>query len=106
MDVILISFQKIFALCRLKGHIVEIRWDVTIVHGRTDGRTTECEDRARILKQNSQFQMQHFPLSCPIPVEQDGSANKRHSGEYGKDEDGLDEGEPDEEGEGSDEARN
>ena len=51
-----ISFQKIFGLCGLKGHIVEIRWDVTLVHGRTDGqRTTECEDRARILKQNSQF---------------------------------------------------
>ena len=50
--------------------------------------------------------MQHFLLSHPSPVEQDGSANKRHSGEYGKDKDGLDEGEPDEEGEGSDEARN
>ena len=48
-----ISFQKIFGLCGLKGHIVEIRWDVTLVHGRTDART-ECEDRARILKQNSQ----------------------------------------------------
>ena len=48
-----ISFQKIFGLCGLKGHIVEIRWDVTLVHGRTDGMT-ECEDRARILKQNSQ----------------------------------------------------
>ena len=54
-----ISFQKIFGLCGLKGHIVEIRWDVTIVHGRTDGRTTECEDRARILKQNSQFRDTH-----------------------------------------------
>ena len=40
----------------------------------------------------------------PLPVEQDGSANKGHRGEYGKDEDGLDEGEPDEEGESSDEA--
>ena len=40
-----ISFQKIFGLCGLKGHIVEIRWDVTLVHGRT---TTECEERARI----------------------------------------------------------
>ena len=48
-----ISFQKIFGLCGLKGHIVEIRCDVTLVHGRTDARTTECEDRARILKQNS-----------------------------------------------------
>ena len=45
-----ISFQKIFGLCGLRGHKVEIRWDVTFV----DGRTTECEDRA-ILKQNSQF---------------------------------------------------
>ena len=40
----------------------------------------------------------------PLPVEQDGSANKWDSRENGKDEDGLDEGEPDEEGEGSDEA--
>ena len=47
-----ISFQKIFGLCGLKGHKVEIMWDVTLVHGRT---TTECEDRARILKQNSQY---------------------------------------------------
>ena len=45
-----ISFQKIFGLSDLRGHKVEIRWDVTIV----DGRRTECEDRA-ILKQNSQF---------------------------------------------------
>ena len=34
-----ISFQKIFDLCGLKGHIVEKRWGVTLVHGRT-----ECED--------------------------------------------------------------
>ena len=45
-----ISFQKIFGLCGIKGHIVEIRWDVTL----EDGRHTECEDRARILEQNSQ----------------------------------------------------
>ena len=44
-----ISFQKIFGLCGLRGHKVEIRWDVTIV----DNGRTECEDRA-ILKQNSQ----------------------------------------------------
>ena len=49
-----ISFQKIFGLCGIKGHIVEIRWDVTLEDDtRTDGRT-ECEDRARILEQNSQ----------------------------------------------------
>ena len=52
----IISFQKIFGLCALKCHIVEIWRDVTLVHdGRTDGRTTdgrrtECEDRARILE--------------------------------------------------------
>ena len=45
-----ISFQKIFGLCGLRGHKVEIRWDVTIV----DNGRTECEDRA-ILKQNSQY---------------------------------------------------
>ena len=45
-----ISFQKIFGLCGLRGHKVEIRWDVTIV----DNGRTECEDRA-ILKQNSQL---------------------------------------------------
>ena len=44
-----ISFQKIFGLCGLKCHIVEIWRDVTLVHGRR----TEFEDRARILKQNS-----------------------------------------------------
>ena len=44
-----ISFQKIFGLCGLKCHIVEIWRDVTHVHTRTDGRT-ECEDRARILE--------------------------------------------------------
>ena len=46
-----ISFQKIFGLCGIKGHIVEIRWDVTL---EDDTRHTECEDRARILEQNSQ----------------------------------------------------
>ena len=47
-----ISFQKIFGLYGLERHIVEKRWGVTLVHGR---RRTECEDRARILKQNSQL---------------------------------------------------
>ena len=36
-----ISFQKIFGLCGLRGHKVEIRWDVTFVDGRTDGRTDD-----------------------------------------------------------------
>ena len=36
-----ISFQKIFGLCGLKGHIVEIRWDVTLVHGKTEGRNVK-----------------------------------------------------------------
>ena len=41
-----INFQKIFGFCGLRGHIVEIRRDVTLVD---EQRTTECEDRARIL---------------------------------------------------------
>ena len=46
-----ISFQKIFGLCGLKCHIMEIWTDVTLDDTRTtDGRTTECEDRARILE--------------------------------------------------------
>ena len=56
-----ISFQKIFGLYGLERHIVEKRWGVTLVHGR---RTTECEDRARILKQNSQLsQILVIPLN-------------------------------------------
>ena len=38
-----ISFQKIFGLCGLKGHIVEIRWDVTLVHTHTHGRNVKIE---------------------------------------------------------------
>ena len=41
------SFQKIFGLCGLKCHIVEIWRDVTLDDGQ---RTTECEDSARILE--------------------------------------------------------
>ena len=44
-----ISFQKIFGLCGLKGHIVKIRWGVTLEDARTTDGRTECEDRARIL---------------------------------------------------------
>ena len=51
-----ISFQKIFGLCGLKCHIMEIWTDVTLDDTHTHGRTTECEDRARILKQNSQYE--------------------------------------------------
>ena len=43
-----ISFQKIFSLCGLNGHIVKKRYDVTDVDARTT--TAECEDRARILE--------------------------------------------------------
>ena len=41
-----ISFQKILGSCGLNGHIMEIRLGVTLEDGQ---RTTECEDRARIL---------------------------------------------------------
>ena len=36
-----INFQKIFGLCGLKGLILEIRWDVTLEDGRTDGRNAK-----------------------------------------------------------------
>ena len=32
-----ISFQEIFGLCGVKDHIVDRRYDVTLMHGRTDG---------------------------------------------------------------------
>ena len=44
-----ISFQKIFGLYGLERHIVEKRCGVTLVD-----QQRKCEDRARILKQNSQ----------------------------------------------------
>ena len=52
-----ISFQKIFGLCGLKCHIVEIWRDVTLVHdGRTDGRThaRNVKIELEFWKQNSQ----------------------------------------------------
>ena len=48
-----ISFQKIFGLCGLKCHIVEIWRDVTLVDGRTDGRNVKIE--LEFWKQNSQL---------------------------------------------------
>ena len=43
-----ISFQKIFGLCGLKCHIVEIWRDVTFEdRGRTDGRKREYRARIR-----------------------------------------------------------
>ena len=41
--------ESMLKICIYTG----INADVTLEDGRTDGRT-ECEDRARILKQNSQ----------------------------------------------------
>ena len=44
--------------CGLRGHIVEIRRDVTLVdNGR---RTTECEDRARILGSRIRKNIRYF----------------------------------------------
>ena len=54
-----ISFQKIFGLSGLKCYIVEIWRDVTLVDGRR--RTTECEDRARILETE-------FAISDTLPL--------------------------------------
>ena len=42
-----LDFQKIFGLCVLKGHIVEIRWDVMLVHKYMDEQQN-MKIRARI----------------------------------------------------------
>ena len=46
------SFQKIFGLCGLKCHTVEIWRDVTLVDGRTDARNVKIE--LEFWKKNSQ----------------------------------------------------
>ena len=58
MDVI--SFQKIFGLCGLKCHIVEIWRDVTFEdRGRTDGRTDNGNVNIVLesAKQDSQYEL-------------------------------------------------
>ena len=65
-----ISFQKIFGLCGLKCHIMEIWRDVTLVHGQrrtTDGRT-ECEDSARILETEFSIVMNKTAVICANSV--------------------------------------
>ena len=47
------NFQKIFGLCGLKCHIVEIWRDVTLDDGRTDGRRN-VKIELEFWKQNSQ----------------------------------------------------
>ena len=55
------SFQKIFGLCGLKCHIVEIWRDVTLVD---DGQRTECEDSARILE--TEFAIVKEVMTCDV----------------------------------------
>ena len=51
-----ISFQKIYGLCVLKGHIVEIRGGVTLVDdGRTKDNGRNVKIELEFWKQNSQF---------------------------------------------------
>ena len=52
-----ISFQKIFGLCCLKCHIVEIWRDVTFEDGRTDGNVNIELESA---KQDSQFLLSYL----------------------------------------------
>ena len=52
------SFQKIFGLCGLKCHIVEIWTDVTLEDTHTDGRRTDGRNvkiELEFWKQNSQY---------------------------------------------------
>ena len=64
-----ISFQKIFGLYGLERHIVEKRWGVTLVDGRR-----KCEDRARILKQNSQLSVYYLQTE-PKQIEKNEQLN-------------------------------
>ena len=50
-----ISFQKIFGLCGLKCHIMEIWRGVTLVHGRTTDNGRNVKIGLEFWKQNSQF---------------------------------------------------
>ena len=56
-----ISFQKIFGLCGLKCHIVEIWRDVTFEDGRTDGNVNIVLESA---KQDSQFEWPPLAHVC------------------------------------------
>ena len=49
-----ISFQKIFGLCGLKCHIMEIWTDVTLVDGRTTDGRRNVKIELEFWKQNSQ----------------------------------------------------
>ena len=51
-----LSFKKIFSLCGLKGHTVEIRGGVTLVDGRTD-------DEQRNVKIELEFCEAEFAIS-------------------------------------------
>ena len=50
-----ISFQKIFGLCGLKCHIMEIWTDVTLDDTRTDNGQRNVKIELEFWKQNSQF---------------------------------------------------
>ena len=52
-----LSFHKIFGFCGLRGHIVEISWDVTLVHGRTHAQNAKIGQEFR--KQNLQKRRFH-----------------------------------------------
>ena len=54
---LIISFQKIYGLCGLKGHIVEIRGGVTLVDGRTDDEQRNVKIGLEFWKQNSQLKV-------------------------------------------------
>ena len=71
-----IRFQKIFGLFGLKGHIVDKRWDVTLVHGWTHGRM-EFEYRARILDSESAIGLIHSCSAAASVAEAEGGGKSR-----------------------------
>ena len=67
LSLTVISFQKIFGLCVLKCHIVEIWRDVTLVHGRTtDDGQRNVKIGLEFWKQNSQFKLRKQTLKTSV----------------------------------------
>ena len=74
MDVI--SFQKIFGLCGLECHIVEIWRDVTLVDGRTTDNGRNMKIELEFWKQNSQYPGSVVPLAMFLFMTPTGKLNQ------------------------------
>ena len=63
-----ISFQKIFGLCGLKGHIVDKRWGVTTVtHGNVKIVLESSKQDSQLVKSTPNVYLVIY-LACPVPT--------------------------------------